>query len=135
MERGAMTAMIAVLSVFLFAMAVVVTEGGRKLSNISRAQDIASEAARAAAATLDIDSLAVGSPRIDVEGDRAEREAEAIVAAAGRNVTLVDFQLQNGATVVYVRVEVRGDSILPGFDITGTGDHNAEVIDPSTLGP
>lgn len=130
-DRGAITAMIAVLSVFLFAMAFMVAEGGRKLGNISRAQDVASEAARAAAATLDIDSLASGSPRIDTNGDRARGQAERIIDSAGIEVELVDFRVDPNRTNVYVRVRVDGDSLFPGFDVSGMGSHTAEVIDPS----
>ena len=130
-DRGTITAMIAVLAVFFFAMALMVGEGGRKLGNISRAQDVASEAARAAAATLDIDSLASGSPRIDTNADRAKAQADLIITAAGAEVELVDFRVNLSATNVFVEVRVEGVSVFPGFDISGTGSHTAQVIDPS----
>ena len=130
-DRGTITALIAVLSVFFFAMALMVAEGGRKLGNISRAQDVASEAARAAAATLDVDSIASGGPRIDTNADRAKAQAELIITGAGAEVELVDFRIDLGATNVFVRVRVDGASVFPGFDISGTGSHTAQVIDPS----
>lgn len=129
-ERGSVTVMVAVLSLFLFALAFMVAEGSRKLGNISRAQDVASEAARAAAATLDADSLADGSPLIDEDDDRARRQAEMIIDAAGPQVELLEFDIVGGGTAAFVRVRVDSSSYFPGFDVSGTGSHRAQVIDP-----
>ena len=41
-ERGVITAMFAVLAVFFVLIISLVAEGGRKLSNLSQAEDIAS---------------------------------------------------------------------------------------------
>lgn len=130
-ERGSLTVMIAVVSLFLFALAFMVAEGSRKLGNISRAQDIASEAARAAAATLDVDSLADGSPVIDEGNGRARDQAEIVIDAAGPGVELLEFTIIGGGTAAFVRVRVDSSSYFPGFDVSGTGSHRAQVIDPA----
>ena len=58
--------------------------GGRKLSNLSQAEDMAAEAARAAAATLDLDQIASGLGTIDQVDDRAQAQAEQIVSFCPR---------------------------------------------------
>ena len=81
-ERGVITAMFAVLAVSFFLIIALVAEGGRKLGNLSRAEDIAAEAARAAAATLDVSSIGQGRAIIDGTDDegRARDAAIALVA-------------------------------------------------------
>ncbi len=125
-----MTPMFAILAIALFAMAAFVAEGGRKLGNISRAQDVASEAARAGAATLDLNSIADGQTRIDRDG--AQAQILAIVEAAGDDVQYVDSRITD--FTVWVSVEVDGTSWIPSFDISGRGTHTAQVVDPARFG-
>lgn len=128
-ERGVLTAMFAVLAVFFFLIVSVVAEGGRKLDNLSRAEDLASEAARAAAATLEVDRIADGLAVIDEVDDRARIEAEKVVAVAG-DASIEDFEV--GVDSVLVVVRVSGQSFLPGLDIDGVGSHRALAFDPFT---
>lgn len=128
-ERGSLSFMFAVVSLFLFSLVLMVTEGGRKLANISLAEDLASEAARAAAATVDVGSIAQGEPRIDSSADGARAEAERVLLRSSAEVALVDFEVGDGATDVRVVVRVSADSILPGFDVSGVASHTARVID------
>ena len=130
-ERGSLSAFVAIIAVFFIAISIVLTDGARRLSNISRAEDLASEAARAAAATLDVGELAAGRASIDLsEGDGAELQAQRILAASGDDV---DFQvtIADDRRSVRVDVIVNGAAILPGFDIRGHGSHTAGVIEPT----
>ena len=126
-DRGVVTAMFAVLAVFLVLIISVVAEGGRKLSNLSRAEDIAAEAARSAAATLDVGQIANGLAVIDEVDDRARNEADKVVAVVPE-AEIVSFHV--GADSVTVVVRVSGESFLPGFDIDGVGSHRAQAFDP-----
>lgn len=130
-ERGSLSAFVAIIAIFFIAISIVLADGARRLSNISRAEDLASEAARAAAATLDVGELAAGRPSIDVrDGDGAALQAERILVASGDDV---DFQVRVAEDRRSVRVDVivNGVAILPGFDIRGHGSHTARVIEPA----
>ncbi len=132
-ERGSLSAFVAIIAVFFVAISVVVSDGARRLSNISRAEDLASEAARAAAATLDVGALATGRATIDLdESDGARIQAQRILAASGDDV---DFQIEVAEDRLSVRVDVivQGTAMLPGFDIRGFGSHTARVIEPAAL--
>lgn len=126
-DGGVVTAMFAVLAVFLFLIVSVVAEGGRKLSNLSRAEDVAAEAARSAAATLDLGRIADGVAVVDENDDRARSEAEKVVAVVP-NASIQDFRIAGDSVTVVVRVS--GDSFLPGFDVDGVGSHRALAFDP-----
>ena len=126
-ERGVLTAMFAVLAVFFLLVVSLVAEGGRKLDNLSRAEDLAAEAARSAAATLDLDQIARGVAAIDQVGDRARAEAEKIVATV--DAAEIERFIVSAESVV-VTVRVNGESVLPGLNIDGVGSHRASVLDP-----
>lgn len=125
-ERGVITAMFAVLAVFLLLIVSLVAEGGRKLANLSQAEDIAAEAARSAAATLDLEQIAAGVAAIDTT-DRARVEAEKVVAVVPGAVL---EELVINSSSVFVVVRIQGDSFVPGFDIDGVGSHRAQAFDP-----
>lgn len=125
-ERGVLTAMFAVLAIFFILIISVLAESGRKLNNLSRAEDLASEVARAAAATLDIEELARGNAVIDPT-DRPREQADLLVAAFD-DVTIENFAI-NGEQV-FVQVRVEGTSFIPGFNIDGVGSHTALALDP-----
>ncbi len=126
-QSGVVTAMFAVLAVFLLLIISVVAEGGRKLSNLSQAEDLAAEAARSAAATLDVGQIADGVAAIDEIDGRARTEAEKVVAVVS-DASIEGFTIVGDSVMVIVRV--RGESFLPGFDIDGVGSHQAQAFDP-----
>lgn len=126
-ERGVITAMFAVLAVFFFLIVSIIADGSRKLDNLSRAEDIASEAARSAAATLDLALIADGVAVIDVGGDRARLEADKVVAVVP-GASIESFVVSDDS--VFVAVRVSGASFLPGFDVDGVGSHRALAFDP-----
>lgn len=130
-ERGSVTVFFVILAVGFFAVVSVLAEGGRRLNNLSQAEDIAAEAARSAAATLNVDQIAEGVAAIDSEGGRARIEAEKIVSAVP-NAEIEMFEANSQRVLVVVRV--RGSSFVPGLDIDGVGSHVALALDPFSEG-
>lgn len=129
-ERAALSALVAIIAVFLAATSIVVAEGGRRLSNISRAEDLASEAARAAASSLDVNALALGESRIDASDmDGARAAASRLLDRSGDDVRFRIEVSPTGRSVV-VEVVVEADSVVPGFDVRGYGRHRAQVVQP-----
>jgi len=126
-ERGAITAMFVVLAMFFFGIISILAEGGRKLGNLGLAEDLAAEAARAAAATLDLDEIANGVAVIDQVDDRAREQAQAVVDATP-NASIVFFGADDESVTIAVRVD--GTSFIPGFDVGATGQHRALALDP-----
>jgi len=128
-ERGSVTLLFVILAAVFVSMAFMVVEGGQKLSNISRSQDLAAEAARAGAASIDINELAVGQPRINVT-DAEQRMTEILDFAGGAGVTwtyaLIDPQ------TIEVKVKISQSSWIPGFNLEGNGMHRASVVDALT---
>lgn len=128
-ERGALSAFVAIIAIFFVAISITLADGARRLSNISRAEDLASEAARAAAATLDIGELAAGRASVDLaEVDGAVVQAERILVSSGDNV---EFHVAVASDRQSVRVDVivNGTALVPGFDIRGYGSHTASVVE------
>lgn len=126
-ERGTVTLMVIVLTIAFVSMAFMVVEGGRKLGNISRATDLASEAARAGAATVDKDSLAAGAPRIEFRA--ACEEVQLLLASTGDSRVSWTAQFVDERTI-RVEVTIAEESWIEGFNLTGRGRHQASVIDP-----
>jgi len=128
-ERGSVTLLFVILAAVFISLAFMVVEGGQKLTNIGRSQDLAAEAARAGAASIDIGELAAGEPRISVS-DAERRMTEIIDFAGGPGVTwtyaLVDPQ------TIEVRVKISQSSWIPGFNLEGNGFHRASVVDALT---
>lgn len=132
-DRGSVTLLFVILAAAFVTMAFMVVEGGQKLGNISRSQDLASEAARAAAASIDLDELALGEPRIN-QDDAVRRMTEILAFAGGTDVTW-SYDFVDSRTVE-VRVKVSGSSWIPGFNLEGNGLHRASAIDAlQELGP
>jgi len=130
-ERGSVSIFLALIIVAFVAMSLVLADGARRLGNISRAEDLASEVARAAAATLDVSALAAGSSQL-AEQDDLEAQAT-IVLDAVSNARLISIRVGDSGRFVDVIVEVRGTSIVPGFDVTAQGRHSAQIVDPFAL--
>lgn len=136
-ERGSLTVFLAVMVVLLIGMAVLLAEGGRRLTNISRAEDLASEAARAAASTLDPASIAGGDPRINASGEigKAREVADQLVHRSGANAGISRFEVSASGRSVFVEVTVRATSVVPGFSVDGTGTHTAQILEPIGVEP
>lgn len=130
-ERGVITAMMAVLAIFFFLIIAVVAEGGRKLGNLSQAEDLAAEAARAAAATLDTNSIGQGQALIaGTDEDGRARTAALNIVNRFRGASLERFDIEEPATAVLVVVRISEPSILPGLNIDGVGSHRASALIP-----
>lgn len=81
-ERGAITPMVVVVVLALLLMVGLVVDAGAKLNAVSQANDVAAQAAHAAAAELDAaGTLATGVVAID--DTQAQAAGMAVIAAAG----------------------------------------------------
>lgn len=130
-ERGVITSMFAVLAVFFFLIISVVAEGGRKLGNLSRAEDVAAEAARAAAATLDVDRLGQGQAFIaGADEDGRARLAALDIVTRVPGASIERFDIGEPPTTVLVVVRISQSSVLPGLNIDGVGSHRATALNP-----
>lgn len=68
-ERGAVSAMVAILSLAIFLALALVVDGGRALGALTEAQDIADNTARAGSRSVDLDQWrSTGRPVIDRDG-------------------------------------------------------------------
>lgn len=126
-ERGSVTLLFVILAAVFISMAFMVVEGGQKLANISRSQDLAAEAARVGAASVDLNALASGSPRIN-EPDAVARIGEIIKFVGDTRVTWT-HRLLDGDETIEVQVKITEASWIPGFSLEGNGLHRASVID------
>lgn len=81
-ERGAITPMVVVVIVALLLMVGLVVDGGAKLNAVSQANDVAAQAAHAAAAQLDTAGALSGGV-VAVQASQAQAAGTAVIAAAG----------------------------------------------------
>jgi Flp pilus assembly protein TadG len=106
-DRGAVSVMMAIFMVAILACLSLVVTGGRQLTALTEAREIASNAARAGAQGVDPDSLRDGAdPRIDRA--EAQRRIDAYYD------TLVSIGGAEGVTVEWI------DSVGPDADQTVT---------------
>ena len=128
-ERGALSPAVVILALMIFTLAGLVIDGGRQLGARSRAVGYAQEAARAGAATIDLNT---DEARIDVT------KAGQAVAAFCAEVSSNDPAVTNCATTEldaeHLRVQVRIDNKttflgmigIRSLDANGTGEAHAE---------
>jgi len=126
LERGAVTAMVAVFLVGLMAAAALVYDGGRAITAKRRAINQAEQAARAGARALDPAALRAGeADRIDAEA--AHEQAEAYLDSVGAGGTVA----VHGDTVE-VTVTFREPTLLLGLvgldSFSGTGSADAVSV-------
>lgn len=81
-DRGAITPMLVVVAVALLLMVGLVVDAGAKLNAVSQANDVAAQAAHAAAAQLDT-GAALGGGQIQISTVDAEAAAYAVLTGAG----------------------------------------------------
>ena len=102
-ERGALGAMVAVLAPAVIALAGLVYDGGLALEGRQRANDVAEQAARAAANQCDQEALRTASKCLVTDQAAA---AGAAGQFAVNGVAVTNVRLLDGGTVV----EVQGDT-------------------------
>lgn len=127
-DQGSVTLLFVILAAVFISMALMVVEGGQKLTNISRSQDLAAEAARVGAASLDLEALAQGKPRID-ETQANERISEIMSFVNDPTVTWTASVVDLDEQTIEVRVTISEASWIPGFDLEGKALHRASVVD------
>ncbi len=126
-ERGSLTLMLAVLMLALLALAGLVIDGGRKLSQAENAAAIAQEAARAGAGLVSRPA-AYRSGTFQVDQAQAVAAARAYLARAGYRGTVSP----DGTRMIRVSVTVTSRTTvlsLIGIDtMTSTGTAVASLV-------
>lgn len=106
-ERGSLAVFLVLFAVAVLIMAGLLVDGGASINARLRAADIAEQAARAAADTIDVDRLrATGQVRI-AGGDRAcGRAREVVRAHREAGATLTRCTVTQGAQRVTAQVRI-----------------------------
>lgn len=87
-ERGAITPMVVVVGLALLLMVGLVVDAGAKLNAVSQANDVAAQAAHAAATQLD-SGAALATGKIDVSTSQAQEAGMAVLAASDTSGSVV----------------------------------------------
>lgn len=87
-ERGAITPMVVVVGVALLLMVGLVVDAGAKLNAVSQANDVAAQAAHAAAAQLDT-GAALSAGQIGVSTSQAQEAGMAVLAGSDMSGSVV----------------------------------------------
>ncbi len=101
-DRGAVTALLAVLTVALLALSGLVIDGGRVLTARARSANHAEQAARAGANALNVTALRAGAVRADPVA--ARRAAQELLDRTGDDGSIT---VAGGTVTVTVRSSVR----------------------------
>lgn len=125
-ERGSVSLMTVLFALMLISATLLLFDASRRLNALTRAQDLASETARFAAASLDQDSVFANSTRISAD---AATNAEALAVAGGATAVTVTVSADGQSVTATVTVD-GGTPIIPGFDLSAEGSHQALVVTP-----
>lgn len=132
-QRGSISILVVVAAVALLLVVALVVDGGRKIQAVADASSLAQESARAAAQALDPAALAEGRPAA-VDPARAQAEAEAYLAAAGAQGTVITT-----ATTIEVHVTISRPTVFLGAigftSLTATGAGTAELVTTAGAAP
>ena len=109
-DEGRIAVFFAILAPALIALLGLVVDGGGKVRALQRADNIATEAARAAGQEINAPQAILGY-RKEVDPDRAIAAAQAYIAATGATGTVViNADLQH----ITVRVQIVYDTVVLG---------------------
>ncbi|MEV0591849.1 pilus assembly protein TadG-related protein [Nonomuraea cavernae] len=121
-------------SVVVFLLAGLLVDGGAAINARLRAADVAEQAARAGADTIDVDHLrATGQTRLLDEGQVCARADEVIAAHGGDDVSTGTCAVEQGQTAVTVTVKVAWTAFFlgaigfPGTEMEGTATAGPEA--------
>lgn len=124
-ERGAITPMLVLVVVALLLMVGLVVDAGAKLNAVSQANDVAAQAAHAAAAQLDA-STALATGNIQVSTAQAQEAAMTVLQGSGMSGG-VDI---SGQTVTVTATCTKPTAFLSLIGITtvqGTGTASVRI--------
>jgi len=124
-ERGAITPMVVVLGVALLLMVGLVVDAGAKLNAVSQANDVAAQAAHAAATQLDT-GAAMSVGQIGVSTAEAQEAGMAVLAASGMSGSVVI----DGQSVTVIATCTKPTAFLSLIGVTtvqGTGTASVRI--------
>lgn len=122
-DRGTVSAFVAVIAAALVMVAGLVYDGGQILASQARARDLASNAARAGAQEVDLDTLRADQTVV-LDPDQATAAALNYLAGTGA-VGSVEV---NGARVTVTVTLTQPLRILPGADRQVTAVDSADAV-------
>jgi Flp pilus assembly protein TadG len=124
-ERGAITPMVVVVGVALLLMVGLVVDAGAKLNAVSQANDVAAQAAHAAATQLDT-GAALSAGQIGVSASQAQQAGLAVLAASDMSGSVVI----DGQSVTVTATCTKPTAFLSLIGITtveGTGTASVRI--------
>lgn len=124
-DRGAITPMLVVVCVALLLMVGLVVDAGAKLNAVSQANDVAAQAAHAAAAQLDT-TAALSGGQIQVSTSQAQEAAYAVLAGAGMSGT-VDIEGQYVSVTATCTKPTAFLSLIGITTVQGTGTAQVRI--------
>jgi hypothetical protein len=131
-ERGSLAVFVVLFSVAVLVMAGLLVDGGASINARLRAADIAEQAARAAADTIDVERLrATGQVRIAAGGDACGRAREVVRAHREAGAVLTRCSVAGGAQRVTAEVRIEWKA----FFLTIIGFAGGTMTAEASAGP
>ncbi|MCG5218302.1 pilus assembly protein TadG-related protein [Streptosporangium soli] len=132
-DRGSMSIFVVLFSVVVFLLAGLLVDGGAAINARLRAADVAEQAARAAADTIDEEELrATGQVRLLAdEGAVCGRAEEIVSAHADDQVAMAECAVGGAQAQVTVTVSVTWEA----FFLAALGFQGTEMEASATAGP
>lgn len=124
-ERGAITPMLVVVAVALLATVGLVVDVGAKLNAVSQANDVAAQAAHAAAVQLDT-GAALANGQIQVNAALAEQAAITVLQGAGMTGDVV-IDAQTVTVTATCTKPTRFLSLIGIGNVSGTGSAQVRI--------
>jgi len=131
-DSGRVSVFLAIAALGILTVVALAFDGAGQLRALQRADNLASEAARAGGQSIDLVSAIEGGPK-RIDEPQARRAVTEYLAAAGASTHTVSFPVVDGETVVRVRVTVTYERSLlglVGFDdtVNVTGEATARAL-------
>jgi hypothetical protein len=131
-ERGSLSVFVVLFSVAVFVLAGLLVDGGASINARLRAADIAEQAARAAADTIDVDHLrATGEVRISDGAAACGRARDILTAQGDRTAVLTRCVVGAGAQRVTTGVQIQWKA----YFLTIIGFSGGIMTADATAGP
>lgn len=131
-DSGRVSIFLAIAALGILTVVALAFDGAGQLRALQRADNLASEAARAGGQSIDLATAIEGGPK-RIDEPQARRSVAEYLAVAGASAHTVSFPVVDGETVIRVRVTVTYERSLlglVGFDdtVNVTGEATARAL-------
>ncbi|WP_027661513.1 hypothetical protein [Salinispora fenicalii] len=131
-DSGRVSVVLAIAALGILTVVALAFDGAGQLRALQRADNLASEAARTGGQSIDLATAIEGGPK-QIDEPQARQAVAEYLAAAGASAHTVSFPVDDGETVVRVRVTVTYERSLlglVGFDdtVNVTGEATARAL-------